>query len=201
MATPFIAGEFSDEAALTASPKTAAAATGKTTSAGVALTRVESRVVDVSEKTVVPTVVRAGEEVKSPQLNTDKVADLVGRLVPITRVKVPRVVSQSIPAGTRIPKGTPVDLVLVPVSDIDFSLLDTVHDDFKIKAVDSVLPLLSDPAVEAILKKGKAGDLTEAERTTLTTKLAPLGVEVNDAVEGKSLNLAFQSLQSAKAFR
>jgi hypothetical protein len=199
MATPFVAGEFSDEIKPTATAKSLAAA--KTASAGVALTRVESRVVDVSAKTVVPTVVRAGEEVKSPQLNTDKVSDLVGRLVPITRVKVPRVVSQSIPAGTRIPKGTPVDLVMVPVSDIDFSLFDTVHDDFKVKAVDSILPLLADPAVEAILKKERPEDLTEAERATLTTKLAPLGVQVDDAVAGKGLNLAFQSLQSAKAFR
>lgn len=195
MATPIIAGEFSGEVTPTA------ATTAKTATTRIALTRVESRVVDVSAKTVVPTVVRAGEEVKSPQLNTDKVSDLVGRLVPITRVKVPRVVSQSIPAGTRIPKGTPVDLVLVPVSDIDFSLFDTVHDDFKVKAVDSILPLLSDPDVEAILKKEKPEDLTDAERATLTTKLAPLGVQVDDAVSGKGLNLAFQSLQSAKAFR
>ena len=58
-----------------------------------------------------------------------RVSDLIGRLGPIDRIKVPRVVSQSIPPGTRIPKGTPVDLVMVPVSDIDFGLFETVHED------------------------------------------------------------------------
>jgi hypothetical protein len=167
----------------------------------LALAKVQNVVVDVGAATVVPTVVRAGEEVKSPQLNTDKVSDLVTRLVPITRIKVPRVVSQSIPAGTRIPKGTPVDLVLVPVSDIDFSLLTTVHDDLKAKSIESVLPLLSDPAVEPILKKDSVANLTDAEKATLTSKLAPIGVTVDNTVAGKSLDLAFQSLQSAKAFQ
>lgn len=168
---------------------------------GVELARVESRVVDVGEKTVVPTVVRAGEEVKAPPLNVRKVEDLVSRLVPITRVKVPRTVSQSIPAGTRVARGTPVDLVLVPVSDLDFSLLDQVHDDFKVKSIESVLPVLSDPDIEPILKKDRPEDLTEAEKTTIRTKLLPLGIGVDDAVPSKSFNLAFHSLQSAKAFR
>jgi hypothetical protein len=186
-----------------ARPGIAAGATTTAAAAATALafTPVERRVVDVAATTVVPTVVRAGEEVKSPQLNTDKVADLVGRLVPITRIKVPRVVSQSIPPGTRIPKGTPVDLVLVPVTDIDFSLFETVHDDLRLKAVDSLLPVLGDPEVEAILKKDKPEDLTETEKTTLRNKLTPLGVTVDDASPGKTLSLAFQSLQSAKAFR
>jgi hypothetical protein len=195
MATPSVGKELAADAlpaAITAS---------KATTAGIALTRIESRVVDVGATTVIPTVVRAGEEVKSPQLNIDKVSDLVGRLVPITRIKVPRVVSQSIPAGTRIPKGTPVDLVLVPVSDIDFSLLTTVHDDLKAKSIDSVLPLLSDPAVDPILKKDSVANLTDAEKATLTSKLATLGVTVDNTVSGKSLDLAFQSLQSAKAFQ
>jgi hypothetical protein len=194
MASPSIGKEV----AIDALP---AGTTTKATTTGIALTRVESRVVDVGAATVIPTVVRGGEEVKSPQLNLDKVSDLVTRLVPITRIKVPRVVSQSIPAGTRIPKGTPVDLVLIPVSDIDFSLLTTVHDDLKAKTIDSMLPLVSDPAIVPILQKDSVDNLTDAEKATLTSKLAPLGVTVDNTVPGKSLSLAFQSLQSAKAFQ
>jgi hypothetical protein len=92
-------------------------------------------------------------------------------------------------------------LVLVPVTDIDFSLFETVHDDLRLKAVDSLLPVLGDPEVDAILKKDKPEDLTETEKTTLRNKLTPLGVTVDDATPGKTLSLAFQSLQSAKAFR
>ena len=45
------------------------------------------------------------------------------------------------------------------------------------------------------------GLFTDAEKATLTSKLAPLGVTVDNTVSGKSLSLAFQSLQSAKAFQ
>src|SRR5215475_11003500 len=75
--------------------------------------------VDVGDKTVVPTVVRDGQEVQPPPLNPAKVGDLLTRLQPITRINIPRIMSQSIPPGTRVQKGTPVDIVLLPVSDID----------------------------------------------------------------------------------
>lgn len=168
---------------------------------GPQLARLESRVVDVSEKLTIPTIVRGGEEVKPPPLNLAKVEDFVGRLKPITRVSVPRAVSQSIPAGTRVPKGTPVDLVLVPVSDIDFSLFDQVHDDFKTKSIQTILPLLSDPEVQPILQKSRPEDLTADERNKIQLKLAPLGIAVEDSDPKKSFNVAFQSLQSAKAFQ
>ena len=170
---------------------------------GPQLARLERRVVEVGEKAEAPTVVRGGEEVKAPPLNLTKVEDLVGRLKPITRLSVPRCVSQSIPPGNRVPKGTPVDLVLVPVSDLDFSLFDRVHEDFKPKSIDKLLPLLADPAVAPILQKGRPEDLTETEKTTLRQKLASpdLNITVDDTVPGKSLDLAFNSLKSAKAFQ
>lgn len=168
---------------------------------GPQLARLESRVVDVSEKTVVPTIVRGGEEVKPPPLNLTKVEDLVGRLKPITRVSIPRAVSQSIPAGTRVPKGTPVDLVLVPVSDIDFSLFDKVHADFAAKTIDKILPVLSDPEVQPLLQKSRADDLKPEEKDKIKLKLAPLGIGVDDADPARSFSLAFDSLQNAKAFQ
>ena len=200
MAT-FIPGKPSIGAAKAGSVERVAGAAPAPAASALAFTQVQNVVVDVGATTVIPTVIRGGQEVKSPQLNVDKVSDLVTRLVPITRIMVPRVVSQSIPAGTRIPKGTPVDLVLIPVSDIDFSLLTTVHDDLKAKTIDSMLPLLSDPAIVPILQKDSVDNLTDAEKATLTNKLAPLGVTVDNTVSGKSLGLAFQSLQSAKAFQ
>src|SRR5215470_16075856 len=58
--------------------------------------------VDVGDKTVVPTVVRDGQEVQPPPLNPAKVGDLLTRLQPITRINIPRIMSQSIPPGTRV---------------------------------------------------------------------------------------------------
>jgi hypothetical protein len=157
--------------------------------------------VEVGTQPVVPTIVRGGQEVMAPPLNVGKVGDLIGRLVPITRVLVPRAVSQSIAPGTLVAKGTPVDVVFVPVSDIDFSLFDNVHDGLKNLSVESVLPVIADPAIAPILQKASASDLTDADKQTLVAKLQPLGVAVDDSVATKSTATLFDSLKSAKAFQ
>jgi len=157
--------------------------------------------VDVGEGTVSSTILREGREVRSPELNPRKVEDLLARTVVINRNRVPRIVAQSIPAGTRVPRGTPVDLVLLPVSDIDFSLFDRVHEDFQRRRVEEILPILADPQVEPLLDKARPEDLSEAERATITAKLAPLGITVDDATPAKSFATAFETLQSTRAFQ
>jgi len=159
--------------------------------------------VEVGGQTVVPTIVRGGEEVKPPPLNAGRVQELVTQLGPIARVSVPRAVSQSIPAGTRVQKGTPIDVVLVPVSDISLGLLDQVHDGLTGRSVATVLPVVNDPAVKPLLQK-RAEDLTAAEKSTITTSLATNGggaVTVDDTVPNKSFASVFNALVGAKAFQ
>jgi hypothetical protein len=160
-----------------------------------------SQIVQVGDQPVAPTIVRGGEEVTAPPLNVGKVDDLIGRLVPILRVQVPRGVSQSIAPGTMVAKGTPIDIVLVPVSDIDFSLFDNVHADLAGKSVESVLPLLADPAVAPILQKANAAALTDADKATLIAKAGTIGVSVDDTVATRSTATLFDSLKNAKAFQ
>jgi hypothetical protein len=157
--------------------------------------------VDVGDKPVSPTIVRGGEEVVAPPLNPGKIDDLITRLVPIRRVQVPRSVSQSIAPGTMVAKGTPVDLVFVPVSDIDFSLFDNVHDDLKFKTVESVLPLLKDTLVAPILQKNRIEDLTDNEKQILTDKLQTIEIGVDETTPNRSIGIAFNSLKNAKAFQ
>ena len=155
--------------------------------------------VEVGAETVVPTIVRAGEEVKPPPLNAARVQDLVTRLGPFARISVPRAVSQSIPPGTRVQKGTPIDVTLVPVSDINLGLLDQVHPDLINKSVADVLPVISDPVVQPLLQK-QAADLTEGDKTTLKNKLQPLGVAL-DTTNATAVGQAFNTLVGAKAFQ
>jgi hypothetical protein len=157
--------------------------------------------VDVGDKPITPTIVRGGEEVVAPPLNPGKIDDLITRLVPIRRVQVPRSVSQSIAPGTMVAKGTPIDLVFVPVSDIDFSLFDNVHEDLKVKTVESILPLIKDTLVAPILQKSRVEDLSEAEVKTLTEKLQTHQIAVDDASPTRSISIAFNSLKNAKAFQ
>ncbi len=158
--------------------------------------------IDVEEKaTIIPTIVRGGEEVRPPIIDNRIAADFITGLVPIARPEVPRVVSQSIPAATRVPRGTPVDLTFVRVNDISFGLFGPVHADLRARTVDTMLPILDDPDVAAILKKPRAQDLTDPEKATLQQKLGAAGITVNDADADRTTAKAWDTLQNARAFK
>jgi hypothetical protein len=164
--------------------------------------RTIDHLVDVAERaTVVTTIIRGGKEVKPPLLNTDRVEDFANQLVPLGRVFLSRVVSQSVPPGTHVSKGTPVDLVFVPVRDIDFSLFDRAHTDLRARTVESVLPLLNDATVASALAKRSTADLSAEEKTALSGTLTQAGIAIDDTDPERSLDIAFESLQSARAFQ
>src|SRR3954467_130007 len=52
-----------------------------------------------------PAILRGGTQVVPPTVITTQVEAFVGGLVPIARLQVPRVLSQSVPANTRVAIG------------------------------------------------------------------------------------------------
>jgi hypothetical protein len=172
------------------------------------LIREATRAVDVGEAATAPVIVRGGVALTAPTFDTKKVADLISTLPPIVRVALPRAVSQSIPGGTRVPKGTPVDIVLVAVTDIPFSVIDGVHIDLAQRSLADVQPVLLDPKVAAILNKNvDASQVSDADKQILTgvlqTQLNAPGnpFVINDQVPASSFATAFQSLKMAQAFQ
>src|SRR5712692_10150077 len=85
--------------------------------------------IDVTQDAPPPRIVRDGKAVAPPAFNPALVDDLVSHSVPLVRTQVPVAVSQSIPAGTRVAKGTPIDLVLMPVTQIPFTVFTQFHAD------------------------------------------------------------------------
>jgi hypothetical protein len=157
--------------------------------------------VDVSSETIVPTIVRAGKEIAPPAFNPVRIDDFLSHTTTVPRLLIPVGMSQSIPAGTMVQKGTPVDVVFVPMSSIQFGLLDQVHDDLKGLAIADALPLISDPQVAPILQKASAADLSADEKALVVNKLKTLNVTVDDTNPAKTFNLAFGSLKAAEAFQ
>src|SRR5688500_13800564 len=109
------------------------------------------RIIDVSDKPVVSRVIREGVEVVAPAVDPRKVDDLVGRLKLPPRTSIPRVVGQSVPAGTRVARGSVVDLTFIRPEHIEVGVLAEVHADMKTKMVSEVVAKLADPEVLRIL--------------------------------------------------
>jgi hypothetical protein len=166
-----------------------------------AATRISDPRVDVGTEIVIPTIVRGGHEVPAPAIDPRLVEDVISRYTPIKRIAVPRAVSQSVPPGTRVAKGTPVDLVFVPVIDIDMSVFTGVHADFKARNVADVLPIVEDPVVLPILEKGSFATLTDTDKATLTARLTASNIGVVESDVTRNLQTAFNSLQTARAFQ
>lgn len=166
-----------------------------------ALAQAPARTVDVSSEIIAPAIIRGGFEVPAPSIDPRLVADVITRYRPIARLQVPRAVSQSIPAGTHVAKGTPVDIVFVPASDIDLSIFAGVHADFASKNVAQVLPIVQDATVLPILQKASFASLTEADKTSLSTALNANNIGVVPTDPTRTLEVAFNTLQSARAFQ
>ena len=78
--------------------------------------------VDLTEKTAKAKVVREGYQVPPAALDKSKAQFEFDNYEVTPARALPRVVSQSVPAGTRVGAGTVVDLVLVPKSGVRFDI-------------------------------------------------------------------------------
>jgi len=156
--------------------------------------------VDVSGNAPPPVLVRDGREVAPPPFNLARVTDFISHTVPIVRTRVPVSVSQSIPARTRVAKGTPVDLVFATASDIPFPVFDVFHPDLATKTVADLLPVVADPAIAPLLDKDPA-TLSTDQKAIITTALATKGVTVVDSDTSRNFNVAFQSLKNVQVFQ
>src|SRR5262245_57125934 len=86
--------------------------------------------IDLTEKAAKAKVIREGYQVPPAALDKNKAQFEFDNFEITPPKSLPRVVSQSVPAGTKVTSGTVVDLVLVPRSGVRFDIFDGVHADF-----------------------------------------------------------------------
>lgn len=157
--------------------------------------------IDVSDRPITSNIVRDGAVV--PAVNFDPV--VVGSFLDPGRViKLPeRVVRQSIPAGSRVPVGTVVDLVLAPTSIIPLNVFDGVHADFQqFEVVGGALELLNNSAVRKItLDYATAAEVPADKKAQLVTELSGLGINVVADDPERGFDRAFGTLRNVAAFR
>jgi hypothetical protein len=154
--------------------------------------------VELGEAAQKAQIARDGVGVPQVTLNVDALDDLLaGRPQLVTKV-----VSQSIPPGTAVPRGTTVDVVLAQpgvlpidvIRDPHLSLtgrsLATVYDDF----------VRDNPGVRNVLARNEtAATLSTADRGVIEAAFAAREVPISDE-PGRTIDQAFGSLQAAFTF-
>lgn len=173
--------------------------------AGTTIVPVRSeRIVELAEKPAIAKVVRDGFQVPQVMLDPQKADFFLGDLEAVLPLKTPRVVSQSIRAGTRATAGTVVDLVLAPPFVIPLNIFENVHKDLFDLKVSELLdkPLLKDAKVrETLLQYDNVDNIPKADRDALTLKFQAADIHIDEAAAATSFAAAFSSARGALAFR
>jgi hypothetical protein len=164
--------------------------------------RARERVIEIGEEPVKSTIVRNGTVVATPAVDTLKVDALIDKLIPVEPANSPRVISQSVRPGTRVPKGTAIDLVLVPPADLNIGIIAEAHLDLIARPVTAVTAVINNPVVLAILDKyDDPTKITDADKTALSQAAAPLDIAVeSDPQSKRSAGALFNALKGARAF-
>jgi hypothetical protein len=161
--------------------------------------------VDVGDQNAAPpSILRGGKEVVPPVVVDKLVDNFVGGLVPLPRPQIPRVISQSVPANTRVAVGTTIDIVLVPVSDVNVGLLGGTHPDLANTPLTTLMTVVTDPTVQPLLEKTTdPSTLTADQKAAITaafTKAAP-NAPINENDQTRNFATVFNTLQSVRSFQ
>jgi hypothetical protein len=157
--------------------------------------------VDLSAQPAKAQIVRQGFDVPVVAVDQKKVDQFLGDLSQLPVLLLPRVVSQSIVSGTKVTKGTVVDLVLAPRNKIPFNIFDGVHISLQNKTLDALDPLFADAAAKkTLLTYTSAADIPAADKTHLTQAMQEAGIAIDDAGAGTSLDAAINSARGALAY-
>lgn len=148
-------------------------------------------------------VVREGFQVPAVALNPAKANFFIDNLAQIDVRQEPRVVSQSVPAGTKVLPGQAVDLVLALTRDIPINIFELPHRDLKDKALNVLTDgLLQDTAVrQTLLKYATPAEVPGNEKTALVAQFAQQGINVDEGNADTGFAAAFNTARGALAFR
>lgn len=159
--------------------------------------------IDLSPQPAQARVVREGFAVPAVALDTNRANFFIDNLRPIDVRQEPRVVSQSVPAGTKVLPGTAIDLVLARTFDIPISIFKDPHRDLKTLNLNALTEgLLQDNVSrQTLLTHAVAADVPAADRARLVTQFQAQGVTIDEANTDTGFAAAFNTARSALAFR
>jgi hypothetical protein len=161
------------------------------------------QLVDLSEKAASAKIVREGLNVPPVKLDDDALDRFVLEDL-IKPEEAPRVVSQSVKAGTKVPRGTEVDLFLAPRQSIPGKLIPGSHRGIAKETTtmeDIVKAHLADRAMrERVAKYESFEEMPERDRTAFRQALEEQDIQIDETKSDLNSDAAFRTMKTALAF-
>ncbi len=153
--------------------------------------------VDVGSRKIESQIERDGVPIGILPVDPDILAEAI-LVRPILQVKV---VSQSVAAGTPVPVGTTVDLVMAAPGTLPVGVITGVHEHFKTFTIADAHAALvgNNPLVNRIVTHASEGQLSAEDASAVRDIFANANAEVTDA-PGSDLNAAVATLSMLKTF-
>lgn len=156
---------------------------------------------EVGDVPTVTQVTREGTLVRAVNFNNDRVNELIDKLRVPARNLVPRVVTQSVPAGTLVQRGTVIDLVLVRPVDIRFDLFGKVHPALMSRTVADILGAMTSTVTTIVAAKDDPATLTTAERDAVNGFLLNQHIATAGGVNENSFESVYGLLVDIQVFK
>jgi hypothetical protein len=151
---------------------------------------------EVGAITTVPNITRGGVAIPEVALNPSSF-DFFSLPQPKDES---RIIAQTPAAGSQLPRGSKVDLILAPRGEIVFDVFQEPHVDFHDKTL--AHPVMDDPEVHHIVQQySDPAAVPAADRTLLLARLQEKGITVKDDDPQRTFERAFKTLRNAEAFR
>jgi hypothetical protein len=160
--------------------------------------------VTLDEKPATAKVVRDGFQVPSVKANVSRVDQFLSGLQIVKPTESPRVVAQSVAAGTKVGPGTVIDLVLAPREDVPLGIFDNIHSAVAETSVATVLGRIEGDKVlkDLVLKYDSADAVTETDRATLVARLQEsAAIPIDDTRPDQDFATGFNTARAALAFK
>lgn len=161
------------------------------------------KLVDLSEAPAAANIVRQGLTVPPVALDNEGLARFVQDGI-VKPSSAPRVVSQSVKTGTKVPRGTVVDLFLAPRRSVPGSLIPAPHLGIA-TATASMEDIVDGPLGERLMRERVAKyasfeEMPQPERTAFHQGLVEQDVQIDDTDPDFSSDAAFRTMKAALAF-
>ncbi len=155
--------------------------------------------------------VNLGEAEKQANIARDGVAvpvvpidfSVIDQVVPIIPLLQPRVVAQSVPAGTRIPQGTTIEVVLASPLDLPTRIVPDAHVALREIPLETVFRdfVRDRDDVRAVLARNISPEtLSQADQSVIQAAFTEQHIDIDETATGAGVRNAFLALQAAQTF-
>jgi hypothetical protein len=183
---------------------TTASIAGATLSSATSNLSQAIKVIDVSDRPAVANVIRDGKQVPAVTTSALNLQNWlnIGVIRPIEDRR--RIVTQTVPPGTRVARGTTVDIVLADPGIIPINILDRTHQtlverNFTVQGI--VDNFLVNPVIrDAVLDAGTVDQIPGPTQTLIRNAFNAQSAPIVDGDPVRDISAAFRTLKAAAAF-